>query len=302
MVSINYTYDVIGNLTKVTLPGGMVIDYVIDGRNRRIGKKVDGILVQGFLYQDQLNPVAELDGTGNITARFVYGSKSNIPDYMIKNNVTYRIVSDHLGSPRLIVNTTDGAIIQQIDYDEFGNVINDTNPGFQPFGFAGGLYDQHTQLTRFGARDYDAQTGRWTNKDPIRFEGGDTNLYAYVLNDPVNWIDPNGLLKCKCSLIGSEAGVGYKDGVKQCVYACVNENGTVEVTGGSSNTRSGRVCYGAEMKTSADINGNMFDYPSSFESFDVNTEPGFFEGLIGPIYQNDTSFMNNINDAYKNKK
>ncbi len=120
----------------------MVIDYVIDGRNRRIGKKVDGILVQGFLYQDQLNPVAELDGTGNITARFVYGSKSNVPDYMIKNNVTYRIVSDHLGSPRLIVNTTDGAIIQQIDYDEFGNIIKDTNPGFQPFGFAGGLDDQ----------------------------------------------------------------------------------------------------------------------------------------------------------------
>ncbi len=192
-LTTNYTYDVIGSLTKVTLPGGMVIDYVIDGRNRRIGKKVDGILVQGFLYQDQLNPVAELDGTGNITARFVYGSKSNIPDYMIKNNVTYRIVSDHLGSPRLIVNTTDGAIIQQIDYDEFGNIIKDTNPGFQPFGFAGGLYDQQTQLTRFGARDYDAQTGRWTNKDPIRFEGGDTSLYGYVLNDPVNFADLNGL-------------------------------------------------------------------------------------------------------------
>jgi len=192
-LTTNYIYDVIGNLTNVTLPGGMVIDYVIDGRNRRIGKMVNGSLVQGFLYQDQLNPIAELDGLGNITTRFVYGAKSNVPDYMIKNNVTYRIVSDHLGSPRLVVNTTDGSIVQQMDYDEFGNVTNDTNPGFQPFGFAGGLYDQHTQLTRFGARDYDAQTGRWTNKDPIRFEGGDSNLYGYVLQDPINFIDPEGL-------------------------------------------------------------------------------------------------------------
>ncbi|MBX3032733.1 MAG: RHS repeat-associated core domain-containing protein [Bdellovibrionaceae bacterium] len=43
------------------------------------------------------------------------------------------------------------------------------------------------------ARDYDAETGRWTSKDPILFEGGDANLYGYVLNDPVNLIDPNGL-------------------------------------------------------------------------------------------------------------
>jgi len=47
-------------------------------------------------------------------------------------------------------------------------------------------------LTRFGARDYDAWSGRWTNKDPIRFGGGDANLYGYVLGDPVNFIDPDG--------------------------------------------------------------------------------------------------------------
>lgn len=48
-------------------------------------------------------------------------------------------------------------------------------------------------MTRFGARDYDAQTGRWTAKDPIQFEGGDTSLYAYVNGNPVNLIDPLGL-------------------------------------------------------------------------------------------------------------
>jgi uncharacterized protein RhaS with RHS repeats len=46
---------------------------------------------------------------------------------------------------------------------------------------------------RFGARDYDPQTGRWTSKDPIRFAGGDANLYGYVLGDPMNYVDLYGL-------------------------------------------------------------------------------------------------------------
>jgi RHS repeat-associated protein len=85
-----------------------------------------------------------------------------------------------------------------IDYDEFGIVLSDTAPGFQPFGFAGGLYDPDTGLVRFGARDYDAVTGRWTAKDPIRFAGGDTNLYMYARNDPMNARDPRGTTSEKC--------------------------------------------------------------------------------------------------------
>jgi RHS repeat-associated protein len=113
---------------------------------------------------------------------------------MVKGGVTYRIIADHLGSPRLVVDTATGDIIQRMDYDEFGNVLMDTNPGFQPFGFAGGLEDTDTGLVRFGARDYDPQTGRWTAKDPILFAGGDNNLFGYVQNNPVNFIDPSGLL------------------------------------------------------------------------------------------------------------
>jgi RHS repeat-associated protein len=187
-----YEYDVLGNLRSVQLPDGNQIEYVIDARNRRIGKKVNGVLTQGFLYQDSLNPIAELDGDGNVVSRFVYGSKVNVPDYLVKGGKTYRILSDHLGSPKLVVDISDGSVVQRMDYDAFGNVIEDSNPGFQPFGFAGGIYDRDTKLTRFGARDYDAQTGRWTAKDPILFAGGDTNLYGYVLSDPVNLIDPIG--------------------------------------------------------------------------------------------------------------
>jgi RHS repeat-associated protein len=188
-----FDHDALGNLRSATLPGGMNIEYVVDGQNRRVGKKIDGTLVQGWLYSGQLRIVAELDGAGNVVSRFVYGTRTNVPDYLVKAGVTYRILSDHLGSPRLVVNTATGEIAQRIDYGEFGNVLSDTNPAFQPFGFAGGLYDADTRLVRFGARDYDPHTGRWTTKDPIGFAGGDTNLYGYVANDPVNFFDPNGL-------------------------------------------------------------------------------------------------------------
>ena len=112
---------------------------------------MNGVLAQGFIYAGQLEPVAELDGSGKVVSSFVYASKGHVPDYMVKGGVKYRIVSDHLGSVRLVVNAADGSITQRIDYDEFGNIINDSNPGFQPFGFAGGVYDHHTKLTRFGA-------------------------------------------------------------------------------------------------------------------------------------------------------
>lgn len=70
-------------------------------------------------------------------------------------------------------------------------MVSDSNPGFQPFGFAGGLYDLTTGLLRFGARDYDPSIGRWLNKDPIRFASG-SNFYVYVKNDPINFVDPSG--------------------------------------------------------------------------------------------------------------
>ncbi len=188
----NYSYDLFGNLKQVLLPDATKIDYLVDGLNRRVGKKVGATLVQGFLYKDSLNPIAELDGSNTIVSRFVYASKVNTPDYMIKGGITYRIISDYLGSIRLVVNTADGSIKQRMDYDVWGNVINDTNPGFQPFGFAGGLYDAQTGLTRFGARDYDAGSGRWTAKDPIGFAGGDSNLYTYASNNPLNFTDVTG--------------------------------------------------------------------------------------------------------------
>jgi RHS repeat-associated protein len=85
----------------------------------------------------------------------------------------------------------------------------------QPFGFAGGIYDADTGLVRFGARDYDGVTGRWTAKDPLLFGGGQTNLYVYVNGDPVNRIDPTGKIVwvpivLGCAAVGLVAYSAYQ--------------------------------------------------------------------------------------------
>jgi len=187
-----YQYDSLGNLRSVTLPNGNTITYLIDPQNRRIGKQKNGSLEYGLIYQDQLRPIAQTQPNGTIRSIFLYG-ETHAPEGMLRDGKAYRLIGDHLGSVRMVIDADTGDVAQRMDYDAWGRVTHDSNPGFQPFGYAGGIYDPDTGLTRFGARDYDAEVGRWTAKDPILFEGGDWNLYGYVLQDPVNFFDPDGL-------------------------------------------------------------------------------------------------------------
>ncbi|HJW94093.1 MAG TPA: RHS repeat-associated core domain-containing protein [Thermoanaerobaculia bacterium] len=190
----SYRYDSFGNLVGVTLPNGLVIDYILDGKNRRVAKKVNGSVTQKFLYSDGLRPIAQLAPDDSIVYQFLYAEKASAPSLIIGNGGTYRVITDHLGSPRGIIDIATGASLEYLAYDEFGNVAIDTAPGFQPYGFAGGLYDPNTHLVHFGARDYDPSLGRFLTRDPIGFAGGQANVYDYAANDPVNFVDPSGLL------------------------------------------------------------------------------------------------------------
>ncbi len=125
-----YDYDSLGNLRGVILPSGNEIKYLIDGENRRVGKLTRPYGVpswtfeRGWVYKDGLNPISELDSTGAVVKRFVYGSKPNVPDYMLYNDlgywIPYRIVSNHLGSPVLVIDIENSIVVQRIDYNEFG--------------------------------------------------------------------------------------------------------------------------------------------------------------------------------------
>ena len=217
-----YAYDALGNLTRIELPNDTTIEYLIDAQNRRIGRKVNGSLTRAWLYQGQLTPVAELDSAGNVVSRFVYATGANVPDYLVRNDSTYRIVRDHLGSVRLVVNVASGAIAQRMSYDEFGVVLEDTNAGWQPFGYAGGMIDPATGLVRFGSRDFEPNIGRWTAKDPIGFGGGTGNLYEYVQGDPVNLADASGLKPCGCPQ-APDSGIGdWYGGVASALTMFVN--------------------------------------------------------------------------------
>jgi len=196
----------------VVLPS-KTINYSVDAHDRRVVKKNGSAVVETYIWNFENKLLGIVNSSNLLHKMFVYGTKSHVPDYMITASADYQIITDHLGSPVMVVNATTGAVVQEIKYDSFGRVISDTNPGFIPFGFAGCLYDQDTQLCRFGARDYDASIGRWTAKDPILFAGGDTNLYGYVENDPVNWLDVEGTTKEKATYqIGLESGGAGKGG------------------------------------------------------------------------------------------
>jgi RHS repeat-associated protein len=275
-----YGYDRLGNLRQVGLPDGRSFEYLVDGRNRRVGKKVNGALIEGFLYEGQLRPVAWLDGSGAVKATFVYGTRVNVPEYMVTQSGTYRIVTDHLGSPRLVVDATSGAIVQRVDYDEWGQVLQDTNPGFQPFGFAGGLYDRDTGLVRFGARDYDPQTGRWTNKDPIAFRGGNANLYVYVNIDPINGADLNGL--CTLSLGFSVTVSIWNIGFTAGVGVIVDGHGNVGVYGSSGMGFGGGLGGQAGVGVQVSNGDTIGDYGGLF----ANTTgfAGVGEGVSGDAF------------------
>jgi len=232
----------------VDLPDGTAIDYVVDAFGRRVAKQVNGVPTKGWIYKDSLKIVAETDGAGALVSQFTYANgapASHSPEFMLKAGQTYRFVKDQVGSVRLVVNVLTGQVVQELTYDAFGRVLTDSSPGFQPFGFAGGLYDANTGLVRFGARDYDAETGRWTRKDPRRFNSGDgPNLFAYANNDPVNFHDPNGKSATAAALpiaggaavldgplpIGDVIGAGLL--VCALIYdALTDDDGPVEIRG-----------------------------------------------------------------------
>jgi RHS repeat-associated protein len=214
-----FRFDARGQLREAVL-GGDAIAYKYDSLGRRVARTVNGSLDRGWVYDDSNHPVARLDANGDVMERYIYATRQYVPDLIVRGSETYRLITDHVGSVRMVVDVSDGTIVQRLDYEVFGRITSDTNPGFQPFGFAGGIHDPTTGLVRFGQRDYDPFSAAWTSPDPRGFGGGSINLYAYAHNDPVQFVDPNGKIPLiiPVIIVLAAGGTYYAKTVKDTAY------------------------------------------------------------------------------------
>jgi RHS repeat-associated protein len=185
-------YSARGELLEATA-GGTTITYAYDGYGRRVGRKTGPENWYQYLYVDPQNayPVTATRDPAGVLTSYHYDDFGHLFAFQ-RGGVWYYVATDQVGTPRVISDAT-GNIIKTLDFDSYGFLIADSNPGFDlPIGFAGGISDRVTGLVRFGARDYDPMIGRWTAKDPILFGGGQMNLYGYVGNNPVSLVDRKG--------------------------------------------------------------------------------------------------------------
>lgn len=216
-----YNYSSRGELLSVTKPDGTLISYDHDPLGRRIAKRVNGIVTEKYLWRNRITLLAVYGGSNNLISRFNYADR-RMPASMEMYGLKYYLAYDQVGSLRAVADTS-GNIVKRVDYDSFGNILSDTNPSFNvPFGFAGGLHDRDTGLVRFGLRDYDPAIGRWTAKDPIDFVGSDVNLFGYVGNNPVKWIDPFGL-EFEDDIVISLTGSTYEDAMNSAKNELTNQ-------------------------------------------------------------------------------
>ncbi len=111
-----------------------------------------------------------------------------------------------MGSPRVVLRASDGAVVRRVSYDSFGVETVAVATLDLPIGYAGGLRDATTGLVRFGLRDYDPASGRFVARDPSFFGGSPENLYGYVGNNPITQKDPTGLVCIGWSMYATVGG------------------------------------------------------------------------------------------------
>ena len=110
----------------------------------------------------------------------------------------YYFHNDHLGTPQALSDAA-GRTVWQAEYEPFGRAAVSEDPDgdgqrvVNNLRFPGQYYDAETGLHYNYHRDYDPETGRYLQPDPAGIKNGENHLYTYVMNNPVLFIDPEGL-------------------------------------------------------------------------------------------------------------
>jgi RHS repeat-associated protein len=179
-----YNWDGRNQLSSIT--GNVNGGFAYDPSGRRTGKSVGGTTTE-YLY-DGLNIVQEISGTSP-TANLLRGGMDEI--FIRTDTGSASFLTDPLGNT-LALTDSNGALTTQYTYEPFGKVSSTGPTSANPFQFTGRDNDG-TGLQFNRARYYNPGLQRFISQDPIGFAGGQTNLYSYVGNSPINLVDPLGL-------------------------------------------------------------------------------------------------------------
>ncbi len=187
-----YTWDFENRLINAATPTS-TSEFAYDPFGRRIEKKVteSGITNATKYFYDNQAILFDYDESSAISNHYIHGPNIDEPLVVKTGKDKYYYHADGLGS---IIALTDqsGKVIQNFEYDSFGNMKDLKSRIKQPFTYTGREWDRETGLYYYRARYYDPMDGRFIQKDPIGFKGG-INLYAYTMNNPINFTDPLGL-------------------------------------------------------------------------------------------------------------
>jgi RHS repeat-associated protein len=183
-----YSFDYEHRLTSI----GGDTQFTYDGKGTRVQATRGGVITN-YIYDTRGNLLAEADKDSNILRYYIHGRDllavaTDTPGqaYCYHYNVT--------GSTIAMTDQTQ-TVVNQYSYDPHGNLLGRQEQIPQPFQYVGqfGVMTEPNGFYYMRARYYDPRVGRFISEDPIGFEGGDVNLYAYVGNNPVKRVDPSGL-------------------------------------------------------------------------------------------------------------
>ncbi len=209
--SASFTYDLNGNLaTRAEGGNNWIYEWSVENELTRVVK--NGNEVASFKYDALGRRIQKTAGT---TTKFAYDGAAVLREKI--PGVNYRYVhGPGIDEPLAVENmsTAGGGDLSYYHADGLGSIVKVTNPAgavtltrtYNSFGvptdgattagyaFTGREWDPETGLYYYRARYYDPKLGRFISEDPIGFAGGDINLYAYVWNNPLNFVDPEGLM------------------------------------------------------------------------------------------------------------